>query len=159
MALPLILFPSALTNSVAVLLLPIISEADAKKQQDKIKKAVSKTIRYCILLGLFCNVFFLLIGDYAGVILFKNEMAGTFIKTLSFVCPLLFLNTPLTSILHGLGKTFTSFCFNIVGLGIRLLFVFFAIPLYGIKGYLLGLIISQSICLVLTLLAINHYVD
>lgn len=36
--------------------------------------------------------------------LYNSEMAGHFIIILSFMCPFLYLNTTLTSILHGLGK-------------------------------------------------------
>ena len=50
---------------------------------------------------------------------------------------------------NGFGKTTTSFTINMVGLAIRIGSVFFAIPVFGIQGYLWGLLISQlavSIC-------------
>ena len=43
MALPLILFPQAITGSISVLLLPYVSEADAKGNPAKISKAVFTT--------------------------------------------------------------------------------------------------------------------
>ena len=41
MALPFILFPSAITNSLAVVLLPAVSEAQAQNQPDKIERTIS----------------------------------------------------------------------------------------------------------------------
>ncbi len=143
MALPLILFPGALTNSVSVLLLPVVSEAEASGNQNLIKKAVGKTIRYCSLLGFSCMLVFLLFGRLAGQLLFDSELAGHFIMTLSFICPFLYLNTTLSSIMHGLGKAGTVFFINASSLLIRLGFVFYAIPYLGITGYLYGLLASQ----------------
>lgn len=158
MALPLILFPSTLTNSVSVLLLPIVSEADSNHNQALIGKAVTKSIRYCLLLGFVCTTGFLLFGRLAGKLLFQSELAGSFIITLSFICPFLYISSTLGSILHGLGKTGITFLFNVIGLGIRLLFVFWAIPLFGIKGYLWGLLCSQLTITCLLLLALRIFI-
>lgn len=143
MSLPLILFPSALTNSISVLLLPIVSEAEANGNYHAVRHAILTSIRYCLLLGFGCTTAFLLFGRTAGRLLFHSELAGSFILTLSFICPFLYIASTLGSILNGLGKTTLTFCYSVVSLLFRLLFVFFAIPVYGIKGYLWGMLASQ----------------
>ncbi len=146
MALPMVLFPSVLTNSVSVMLLPLIAEAQEKQERRYIINAVKKTCFYSLLLGFLCTVFFLITGKWIGLILFSNELAGTFIVILGWICPFLYLSTTLHSILNGLGKTTSTFLLNIIGLGIRIAFVLFVIPLAGIKGYLWGTLLSQ-ICM------------
>lgn len=143
MALAIIMFPTVITNSVSVLLLPLISEAKAHQDQKKIKLAIKKTIEYCALLGLLCTAGFLFTGDFIGNFIFANTLAGTFIKTLSWICPFLFLSTTLSSILHGLGHPGITFLLNVIACLIRILFVLFAIPLWGIRSYLIGMLISQ----------------
>ena len=143
MSLPLILFPSAITNSISVLLLPIVSEAEASGNQAAVRRAIMTSIRYCILLGYGCTAMFLLLGRTAGRMLFHSELAGSFILTLSFICPFMYIASTLNSILNGLGKTIQTFLFSVVSLLLRLLFVFIAIPVYGIKGYLWGMLASQ----------------
>lgn len=143
MSLPLILFPSAITNSISVLLLPIVSEADASGNQNTVTKAILKSIRYCLILGFGCTAAFLLCGRMAGRILYNSELAGSFILTLSFICPFLYVASTLNSILNGLGKTALTFLYSILSLLVRLFFVFFAIPIWGIKGYLWGMLASQ----------------
>lgn len=143
MAMPMVLFPSAITNSVSVVLLPAISEADAKGDRTYIKNAVKKTCFYCILLGLCCTLFFLITGKWIGRVIFANELAGTLIVTLGWICPFLYLTTTLSSILNGLGKTSTTFIMNMLGSGIRIFFVIIIIPLYGIKAYLWGTLVSH----------------
>lgn len=145
MSLPLILFPSAITNSISVLLLPIVSEAEASGNQSAVRRAILTSIRYCLLLGFGCTGVFLLLGRTAGRLLFHSELAGSFILTLSFICPFMYIASTLNSILNGLGKTVQTFLFSVVSLLLRLLFVFIAIPIYGIKGYLWGMLASQML--------------
>lgn len=145
MSLPLILFPSAITNSISVLLLPIVSEADASGNTGAVKRAIVTSIRYCLLLGFGCTALFLLFGRPAGRLLFHSELAGSFILTLSFICPFMYIASTLGSILNGLGKTAQTFLYSVVSLLLRLLFVFIAIPRYGIKGYLWGMLASQML--------------
>jgi len=145
MALHMVLFPSVLTNSVSVMLLPLIAEAQEKQEHRYIINAVKKTCLYSLFLGLCCTLMFLLLGNWMGDVLFSNSLAGTFIVTLGWICPFLYLSTTLHSILNGLGKTTHTFFLNILGLGIRIGFVLFVIPLSGIKGYLLGTLLSQIV--------------
>ena len=145
MSLPLILFPSAITNSISVLLLPVVSEADANGNQTAVKRAILTSIRSCLLLGFLCTAMFLLFGRMAGLLLYGSELAGSFILTLSFLCPFMYIASMLNSILNGLGKTIQTFLFSVVSLLLRLLFVFFAIPRFGIQGYLWGMLASQML--------------
>ena len=57
----------------------------------------------------------------------------------------MYIASTLGSILNGLGKTAQTFLFSVISLLLRLLFVFVAIPLYGIKGYLWGMLASQML--------------
>lgn len=157
MALPLVLFPSALTNSICVLLLPIVSEAQESGNHDKVHQATHTSIVFSSVFGGLCTVLFLIFGRYAGNLLFQSRLAGHFIMTLSFICPFLYLSATMSSILHGLGKTAVTFVLNVAALGIRLLFVFFLVPRFGIEGYLWGLLVSHLSTTWLEVLAVKHY--
>lgn len=157
MAFPLVFFPSALTNSICVLLLPIISEADESGDHDKVQRATKMSILFSFYFGGFCTLLFFLFGKSAGNLLFDSRLAGHFIVTLSFICPFLYLSATMSSILHGLGKTAVTFVLNVAALCIRLFFVFFLIPGYGITGYLWGLLLSHISTTWLEVLAVKHY--
>lgn len=143
MAMTCILFPTALTNSMAVLLMPLVAEADASQNRNAIRSAILKCVRSCLALGIPCMALFFFGGGFLGKLLFHSELAGQFMQTLSFICPFLYLNTTLFSVLNGLGKTGHTFLLNMVALLIRLAFVFFLIPLYGIRGFLWGMLAGQ----------------
>lgn len=157
MALPLILFPGTLTNSVSVLLMPAISEADSANNHRMIGQTVRKCILYCLLLGGICSFLFLCAGEMIGALLFDSRLAGQLIVMMGFLCPFLYLNTTLTSILHGLGKTGYTFGLSMSSLLLRLLFVFQAIPVYGMKGYLIGMLLGQLLTTVFSLIPLKRY--
>lgn len=157
MSLPLLLFPGAITNSICVLLLPLVSEAEAGGNKRAIKKAVNKSIRYGFLLGAVFTALFFFGGKLLGRLLYQNELAGKFIIILSFLCPLMYIAGTLNSILNGLGKTGLTFLFSMISLLVRLLFVFFAIPMFGINGYLWGLLASQLVQTLLCMFAVREY--
>ncbi|MDE7184583.1 MAG: polysaccharide biosynthesis protein, partial [Lachnospiraceae bacterium] len=62
----MIMFPSVLTNSVSVMLLPSISQAKAQKNQLLIQRTIRRTIESCLVLGFASTLFFLLTYSLIG---------------------------------------------------------------------------------------------
>ena len=143
MALPCILFPSAITNALSTMLLPTVSEIQAINDHQLLSQIVKKAIVSCTLLGIFFCVLFISFGNIAGSILFKSTLAGKFIITMAWMCPFLYTNSTLLSIINGIGKTWISFLFNAFSLSIRIFSIKLLIPMQGISGYLYGLLLSQ----------------
>ena len=156
MALPLILFSCAIPASFSMVLLPSISEANAVKNDKKIAATIQSSLLLCLFLGITCTAAFLLFGTSAGLLLYGNDQAGSFLAILAWICPFLYLTTVGSSILHGLGKTMRVFFHNLTGLLIRLLFSWFLIPSFGILGCLWGLLVSQLVTAGLTILALKQ---
>lgn len=157
MSLPLILFPNVLTGSVSVLLLPTVSAAQAAGNRTQITTALRKCILYSLLIGMAATCFFLGSGRFLGTFLFNEPLAGTYILALGFLCPFLYVSTTLTSILHGLGRTTVSFLLHVSSMLIRLVFVYWGIPLWGIQGYLWGLLAGEIYCAGACLLALRGF--
>ena len=63
MALPCILFPSAVTNSVSTMLLPTVTEIQTSNKWEQLKKLIQKVILYCFSLGFFAVYSFF----YSGI--------------------------------------------------------------------------------------------
>lgn len=108
MALPLILFPSTVTNSASVMLMPSVAEMQALGFRRRIRHITGKACTGCLLLGTLCAAGFFLFGPFLGNILFHSPTAGVYIRTMAFICPFLYMNTALVSILHGLGKMYEA---------------------------------------------------
>lgn len=158
MAIPCILFPSAITNSVSAMLLPAVAEIQALNDKKELTSIIEKCICSCILLGSTFCVFLLCFGGWVGTFLFHSPLAGKLITVLSWICPFLYTNNTLISIINGIGKTHLTLCINSVSLMIRISSVLFLIPLCGIYGYLWGLLASQVFVFLLCLGYIYYYI-
>lgn len=143
MSMPFIVFPNALTNALAVLLLPTVSEAQARQNYELIGKTTSITIKYCLIIGIISTGVFVSFGQALGECIFHNQQAGYFLTVLAWLCPFLYLTTTLGSIINGLGKAYISFFNNTVGLLVRILCILLIVPRAGIYGYLICLLVSQ----------------
>jgi len=159
MSMPFILFPSTITNSLAVLLLPTISEANASHNQQVINKTTSTTIKYSVIIGIFSTGAFILFGQALGNSFYHNELSGRFIVCLAWLCPFIYLTTTLGSIINGLGQTHLTFINTVTGLGIRILFIIYMVPTKGIYGYLIGLLVSQLAIALLDYLSLKHSIQ
>ena len=159
MALPFILFPSAITNSMAVLLLPSVAKAQADGEQNSIKSSVALSMRYSLYMGILCIGIFILFGDELGISVFHDTSAGYYIKVLAWLCPFLYLATTMGSILNGLGKTKTTFMQGIAAMLLRISFVLFVIPQYGIIAYLWGMLASEIFLALMYLWSLNKLVS
>lgn len=148
MSMPFIMFPSAIVNSLAVVLLPTVARHQSTGNDAEISRNISISFRYSLYMGILCIGIFTVFGNNLGMEVFKNQDAGTFISILAWLCPFLYLATTMGSILNGLGKTTYTFLHNLMSLLLRLLFVIFGIPSFGIRAYLLGMLCSE-LCLAL----------
>jgi stage V sporulation protein B len=143
MALPLVLFPSAITNSVSTMLLPTVAEIQALDRQKELSSLIRRVTYSCIFLGSACGLGLLVLGKWLGSFLFHSSLAGNFIVTLAWICPFLYTNNTLLSVINGIGKTTLSFTINLFSLFIRICSIWLLIPNTGIYGYLWGLLGSQ----------------
>ena len=156
MALPFVLFPSAITNSMAVLLLPCAAQARAQQNERRIGAMVSMSLRYSCYMGILCIGLFTLFGGQLGESVFHDPDAGFFIAALSWLCPFMYLASTMGSILNGLGRTSATFLLNVAAMVIRLAFVVFAIPSFGILGYLWGMLASELVLAFLCCLLVRR---
>ena len=159
MALPFVYFASAITNALAVLLLPTISEQDSSNDRRRIASTVERSVSVTLLLGIFCNFLFLFFGIPLGNTIFHNESAGTYIRILSCLCPFLYLTTTLSSILNGLGKTMTTFATSLTGSVLRIGLLCCFVPKNGMTGCFIALLLSQLVLCGLELILVHYHTD
>lgn len=138
MAFPFIMFPTTVTNSLATMLMPAVSKANEEKDYGMIKRTISKSIHYCLLIGILSLTVFFVYGRMLGIVVFKNEMAGEFLKIFAFLCPFIYIASSLASTLNGLGKVKITLANSIISLAVRIGFLVFVVPKTGIIGYLWG---------------------
>ena len=146
-------------NSMAVLLLPTVAQAQADGNEGRISSMISMSLRYSCYMGVLCIGIFTIFGSQLGVGVFHDQNAGTFITILSWLCPFMYLATTMGSILNGLGKTSTTFIQNVTALFVRLAFVLFGIPKFGIMAYLIGMLASELLLALMHIFSLKKQVS
>ncbi len=157
MSLPMILFPTAVTSALGMLLLPAVSEAQALHKDTQLAGTVNATFLGSLLVGSFCLGAFLLFGESVGNIVFHSSLAGIYIRRLAFICPFFYISGTLMSVLHGLGKSSLLLIWNIFGFLLRLLCIICLVPAEGMNGYLCGIFFDEFFLTVCILFSLKKY--
>lgn len=141
MALPIILFPATLSNSVALMLLPSVSKH--KENTKVLIKTGNSALLFSVIFGFICIIFFITIGGKIGAFCFKEPEVKNYVMILAWLCPFIFLSTTYKSILNALGKSTHVFANNMLSEILCIIFILLCIPIWGIRAYMYSLLISQ----------------
>jgi len=150
MAMPLIQFPSVILVSLAISLVPAISEAMAVKNYSKINFTVSKTVLFTTVIGVGAAGGFILFADMLGQVIYGQDISRMLLY-LGILSPFLYMQMVLSGILNGLGQQVFIFRNGLISSAISIGFIYFAVPVMGISGFILGWFISLLILCTLNL--------
>ena len=155
MALSVIFFPSAITNSLSVLLLPRISETKSRGDMCAVMDTIKGALCCGVALGSLCTFIFLFSADWFGSFVFDNTLAGFYIRILSILCPFMYTSSLLSSIVNGLGYASLTLACNLSGCAVRILAICFLVPIYGMYAYIISMIAGAVIVTGELLLVVN----
>ena len=144
MAFPFIFFPTALTGSLSVLLLPAVSKANKEENTGYLHKVIRLSLTFSGGLGFACTAFFLIAGNFLGNAVFHEPQAGEYIRILAWLCPFMYLSSTLGSILNGLGKVYQTFAISVISLIIKIGCLLLLVPGCGMAAYFFTLLVSQG---------------
>lgn len=145
MAMPLITFPALVTTSLATTLVPAISESISLKNFNRVNYRISKSIQITMVLGFVFMALFACYPDKIADIVYPRQNVGSTLFLLSFTCIFIYLQQILMGVMNGLGKQGLLLVNSIVGSAIRIIFVYFLVPKYGLAVYIIGIIIGSVV--------------
>lgn len=143
MVLPIVTFPAAIFVSLAETLVPELTRAQVKKQDEYITEFASRLLKLCLLFSIGVMGVFLLFHDKLGLITYGVESIGHYIKLLACLMPIMYLDTVTDGMLRGLGEQVFSMRINIIDSVISLILVYVLLPKYGVYGYIFILYFSE----------------
>ena len=91
MTLPLLLFPSAITNSMSVMLLPKVSEDNSVQRSSSVITTLHQSVNICMHLGIMSCVLFILYIGRLGATLFHEPSVYNYTIMLACICPFLYV--------------------------------------------------------------------
>lgn len=144
MALPIILYPMVLLSSFSSLLVPEFAEAKAGGREDRLKNIAGRAIGATLAFGGAAFAFLFSFSEELGYIVYNSYDAGYYIALLSPVVPIMYLDHVADNMLKGIGEEVYSMWVNILDALLSLALVFFLLPVFGIAGYALVIIIMEG---------------
>ncbi len=149
MVLPILFIPSTLIGSLALVLVPELSEDFYKGNLERLKKNVERGLLFSFLVACALTPFYYAIGEDLGMLAFSNAQAGEMIVK---SCPLLLpmcLSMISTSVLNSMGFEKQTFLFYFIGAAALLLCILLLPAVCGAYAYVIGLgasFILTAIC-------------
>ncbi|WP_339063900.1 stage V sporulation protein B [Tepidibacillus marianensis] len=153
MALLVITFPTVITYSLSVSLIPAISEAAAQKNQTLVYKRLHQALKMAYLIGLPASILMFIMADPVSQLLFNSYQVGHFIKIISPFSIFLYIQRPLASTLQGLDYAKESMKNSIIGASAKTIaiIVFASRSSLGIDG------VAMAINLGMALITVLHF--
>lgn len=136
MVMPVIMIPSTLIGSIALVLVPELSECYYKKQKEKLAVLVEKALNATLLIAFMLVPLFIVCGECVGIFLYSNAESGKMIANCALMLVPLSLTMITTSILNSLNCEKQTLVFFLCGSAAMLLCVWF-LPRYLGSGALL----------------------
>ncbi len=143
MALPVVLYPSAILSSFASLLIPEVTEQAAAKNSTEIRYIAGRAYQMTLLFSIGVAGVMFFFSHKLGTLLYDSEEVGRFIRLLAPLIPVMYLDTATDAMLKGLGQQVYSMNVNIADALISVIAVALLVPRMGIMGYLITIYITE----------------
>lgn len=143
MAMPLILFPNTIVLAFSTLLIPEFSQFNVKKEYVRIRKNTKKILKYTLLFSILTSILIFIFSPQLSMLLYKSTNVILYIKLISPLIPIMYIDNIVDAILKGLDKQVTVLKINIIDLLTTILLIFIIIPKFGIIGYIFTIYFSE----------------
>ena len=89
-----------------------------------------------------------------GRILYRSEEIGFYISVLGPLMPLMYLESMVDGLLKGLDRQIATFRYTVVDSAARIFLIVVLLPLFGMKGFLFVMLVSNLLTSLLNLSAL-----
>lgn len=143
MTMSVLMFPNVFIMSFSNLLIPEFASLFAKQYKKRILDISQKVFLATSLFSIGISIIFFFFANEISLMVFKNLECAKYIKILSPLILFMYPDNILDSMLKGLNKQFGVMICNILDLVLTISVLYFLLPILGLTGYLLAIIISE----------------
>ncbi len=143
MTMSILLFPQVFIISFSNLLIPEFASLAAKQYKKRILEVCKKVFLTTSIFSIGVSIFFIIFANEISVIVFGNLECAEYIKMLAPLILFIYPDKILDSILKGLNKQFSVMICNILDLVLTISILYVSLPILGLTGYLLAIIVSE----------------
>ena len=143
MALPIVLYPSAILSSFSTMLVPELSVQRSKDNRKQISFISTSSIKYTLLFAIGTSLFCYTFSELISYAIYSSAECSEYIRILSVLIPVMYCDTVTDGLLKGLDQQSASMAYNIIDSAICVLLVYVLIPKYSTSGYVFILFLSE----------------
>ena len=143
MALPLLTFPFGLLGSLSVLLMPEITQAQLRGEQDRLAALLDRMLRLTGYFSALAAALFWVWGVPLAQGLYGSGEAGFYLRVLAPAMPLMYLESMVDGAMKGLGEQKAVFRYSVWDSILRIAGVALLLPRFGMKGFLFVILVSS----------------
>ncbi len=151
MALPLILFPSALVSASAGLLIPEVSEFCVQNDAERLKRVSGRALGTALIFSIGVSGIMLFFSREFGILIYHNEETARYIRILAPLIPVMYIDSAADAVLKGSGHQVYSMNINIIDTLSACILALTLIPQIGIQGYIISIYATEMLNTTLSL--------
>ncbi|MCI5838571.1 MAG: oligosaccharide flippase family protein [Christensenellaceae bacterium] len=145
MAIPILFMPSTLIGSLAVVLVPELSENYYKKQTKTLKSNVERALEFSVFISLVISPVLCAFGKNLGTFFYSSEEAGNYLSVASYTMLPMSISLISTSMLNSLNSERKTLMHYIFGAAFMLLSITILPRFTGVYSLAIGLFGQFSI--------------
>lgn len=150
MAVPMLLYPMSTLTSFAGLLVPEFAESEARGEKERMKRLAGEALQATLVYATATTVIMYVFAEELGYVLYDSYYAGHYIALMCGVIPIMYMDHVADSMLKGIGEHVYSMWVNIADALISVILVWLLIPIMGIGGYAVVIVIMEAFNFILS---------
>lgn len=151
MVFPVIMFPAAILFGLTELLIPELARCAAAGSQKRIHYLVRTTLRVTLIFGALTGGLLFLLSDTLCISLYDSLEAAKPMRSYALLVPLLYCDIVTDAMTKGLGQQKICVRYNIFTSLLDVIFLYFLLPRYGMRGYFVSFLVTHLINFILSL--------
>lgn len=145
MSLPLILYPSALLYSLSGLLVPEISAQHAAGNRSRIGYMTARVLHLTLIFAIGTAGVMFFNADILSSAIYSSPNAAFYIEIIAPLMPIMYIDIAVDGLLKGLDQQVSYMRYNIIDASLCVILVWFLVPIFAVKGYILVIFISECL--------------
>lgn len=142
MVFPVLCFPSVVLFSLSTLLIPELSEANAIKDKKNINNISTKIFGMTFMFSILMSGVLMFLPQEISGLVYIDQRPSVYIRIFAPLVPLIYLDSMVDGMLKGLNEQLHYMSYNLIDASVRVIFIYFLLPIKGINGLIIVMFIS-----------------
>ncbi len=159
MVMPILSFPACLLMSLAELIVPELTDLQMKRDDAGISRVVRTLLTKSAVFSVAAAAVLFFFSDALGMVIYHSSEAGTYIRLLAPLIPVMYVDMVTDGCLKGLGQQVWSMGINILDALLGVILVYSLLPIGALKAYIGIIYFNECLNFVLSMIRLCKVTD